>query len=427
MGDPVYPFRLASPGTGVGAESYTYDAGDDPTQIVNATGTQNQSFDDASRLTTISDATQTPTATLAYDAQGNRTGIDSVGGSDTGYAYDQAGRLTTFSGPGPAGTTVSESYGYDGSGLRQYVDDATNRTHESWDSATGIPTLIQDRATSYIYGPTGTPIEQISPTGVTSYFHADQLGSTRALTDQTGHPVATYTYTPYGRTATSTGTLANPFQYAGQYTDATGLQYLRARYYDPTTAQFLTVDPAVDQTGAAYGYAASDPANATDPTGLDACSAAPTDSVAIPRCIQVAAGVIPVAIATGAALQIAEQAVLSAANENGDATCPPTAAPPQAAPPAEGADPGAPAMTQWGWSGSPSYRKAVEKVAEGGTHEEIFGKVPTEGEARRLIHDADGGIDRIGEGPHQPPNPHQYPHANYHTDAVRGTLKVDEG
>jgi RHS repeat-associated protein len=31
--------------------------------------------------------------------------------------------------------------------------------------------------------------------------------------------------------------------HAGQYTDTeTGLQWVRARYYDPTTAQFLTVD-----------------------------------------------------------------------------------------------------------------------------------------------------------------------------------------
>jgi len=40
---------------------------------------------------------------------------------------------------------------------------------------------------------------------------------------------------------TQTGT-RTPFGYAGQYTDAeSSLQYLRARYYDPDTQQFLTV------------------------------------------------------------------------------------------------------------------------------------------------------------------------------------------
>jgi hypothetical protein len=46
------------------------------------------------------------------------------------------------------------------------------------------------------------------------------------------------------------------------------LIYLRARYYDPTTAQFLTVDPAYGQTGARYSYANRDPIDAADPSGL---------------------------------------------------------------------------------------------------------------------------------------------------------------
>jgi hypothetical protein len=44
--------------------------------------------------------------------------------------------------------------------------------------------------------------------------------------------------------------------------------YLRARDYDPATAQFLTVDPAVDETRQPYAYVANNPLLATDPTGL---------------------------------------------------------------------------------------------------------------------------------------------------------------
>ena len=40
------------------------------------------------------------------------------------------------------------------------------------------------------------------------------------------------------------------------------------RYYDPQTGQFISVDPLVDGTTAAYSYAADDPTNAVDPTGL---------------------------------------------------------------------------------------------------------------------------------------------------------------
>lgn len=40
------------------------------------------------------------------------------------------------------------------------------------------------------------------------------------------------------------------------------------RYYDPTTAQFLTPDPLYAITGPRYGYAGNDPINRSDPTGL---------------------------------------------------------------------------------------------------------------------------------------------------------------
>jgi RHS repeat-associated protein len=58
-------------------------------------------------------------------------------------------------------------------------------------------------------------------------------------------------------------------QYAGQYTDAeSGLQYERARYYDPTTGQFLSRDPMGAITRESYGYVHGNPLNLVDPTGL---------------------------------------------------------------------------------------------------------------------------------------------------------------
>jgi RHS repeat-associated protein len=77
-----------------------------------------------------------------------------------------------------------------------------------------------------------------------------------------------------GRFNNSTGGGAAPggtsgFGYAGEYTDAeTGFTYLRARYYDPATAQFLTRDPLEAITTDPYNYAANNPTTLTDPTGL---------------------------------------------------------------------------------------------------------------------------------------------------------------
>jgi RHS repeat-associated protein len=112
------------------------------------------------------------------------------------------------------------------------------------------------------------PIEQV--TGSTpQYYLQDQLGSTRGLTDSTGAIVATYSYDAYGAVTGSSGTAGTPFQYAGQYTDGeSGLQYLRARYYDPQTAQFVSVDPLVALTQQPYGYAGQSPMNLGDPSGL---------------------------------------------------------------------------------------------------------------------------------------------------------------
>jgi uncharacterized protein RhaS with RHS repeats len=52
----------------------------------------------------------------------------------------------------------------------------------------------------------------------------------------------------------------------------TGLIYLRARWYDPQTGQFLSIDPLQALTQHAYEYANDSPLNGTDPTGLISAS-----------------------------------------------------------------------------------------------------------------------------------------------------------
>ncbi|WP_168216908.1 putative toxin [Cellulomonas sp. Y8] len=45
--------------------------------------------------------------------------------------------------------------------------------------------------------------------------------------------------------------------------------YLRARYYDPSTGQFVSVDPAIDATRSMYGYTNGNPLQFVDPLGLE--------------------------------------------------------------------------------------------------------------------------------------------------------------
>jgi RHS repeat-associated protein len=160
---------------------------------------------------------------------------------------------------------MTASYTYNGDGLRASRKVGRTTTKFVYDTAEGLPLVLGDGASFYLYGPDGVPFEQVTTAGVVTYLDADQLGWIRMLTDLTGKSVGTATYTAYG-TRTTTGT-TSAFEYAGQYTDSeTGLQSLRARYYDPTTAQFLTVDPLA--AGAGYAYAGGNPITGTDPTGL---------------------------------------------------------------------------------------------------------------------------------------------------------------
>jgi RHS repeat-associated protein len=124
--------------------------------------------------------------------------------------------------------------------------------------------------TSYIYGPGGLPVEQIAGS-TTTYLHHDQIGST-VLIDSAGATgtATTNTFDPYGNVVSTSGSLTTPLMFAGQYLNSeSGLYYNRARYYQPSTGQFMSLDPAVGKTMSPYAYVLGNPLNGTDPSGLD--------------------------------------------------------------------------------------------------------------------------------------------------------------
>jgi RHS repeat-associated protein len=120
-----------------------------------------------------------------------------------------------------------------------------------------------------VYGRRRTSFEQINnTTGTVTYLHHDQQDSTRLLTGSTGTVTGKCTYSAYG-TPTREGTATTPLGYDAQYTSSdTGLIYLRNRVYDPVTAQFMSVDPAVMITREPYAYAGDNPLSYRDRSGL---------------------------------------------------------------------------------------------------------------------------------------------------------------
>jgi RHS repeat-associated protein len=213
--------------------------------------------------------------TYTYDNKGNRTVTAPYHTSDTCYTYDQPNRLTkiqTGSGSTCTHPTTVGTYAYDGDGMRESKVVGSTTTQFTWDGVGGNVLQQYDGTTktSFLYGPGGMPVEQIG--GSTStYLHHDQLGSTRLVTDSAGSTLTatTITYQPYGAVVSTSGSLTTPLMFSGQYKDSeSGLYQLRARYYDPATAQFLTVDPAVSLTRSPYAYVMGNPLNASDTTGL---------------------------------------------------------------------------------------------------------------------------------------------------------------
>jgi RHS repeat-associated protein len=247
--------------TKAGTTAYEYDAANNATKTGSSTNTYDAA-DELEKGTGVS---------YSYDELGERTKRTPTSGAATTYAYDQAGDLTSVTRPKEGKTAaIADTYAYDGNGLRASQTILGTTSYLAWDVAESLPLALADGTNSYIYGPGGVPVEQVSSGGSVSYLHHDQQGSTRLVTSSSGAKEATFTYDAYGNTTGTTGTAKTPLGYDGQYTSSdTGLIYLRARSYDPATAQFMSVDPLASVTGAPYNYAYDNPANAGDPTGLD--------------------------------------------------------------------------------------------------------------------------------------------------------------
>jgi RHS repeat-associated protein len=208
--------------------------------------------------------------TYAYDELGERTKTTPEKGGATTYGYDQAGNMISAERPEKESIPkIADSYAYNGEGLRASQTISGTTTYMAWDLAEGLPLLLSDGTNSYIYGPEGLPIEQISSGGTVTYLHHDQQGSTRLLTGSAGTLTGSTTFDSYGNEIGSTGTSTTPLGYDAQYTSSdTGLIYMRARTYDPATGQFLTIDPLVGETGAPYNYTEDNPVNGVDPSGM---------------------------------------------------------------------------------------------------------------------------------------------------------------
>jgi RHS repeat-associated protein len=133
-----------------------------------------------------------------------------------------------------------------------------------------------------------------------AFYHCDQIGTPREMTDGEGKLVWSAHYRAWGEAGILTEKVRNPLRFQGQYYDhETGLHYNRHRYYDPESGRYISKDP-IGLAGGLNLYAyAPNPVRWVDPRGLAGCIftlstgrlvCAPSNSQNLPVDIAVASG-----------------------------------------------------------------------------------------------------------------------------------------
>ena len=276
--------RVATSVTSPGGPTldYGYDAVGNRTSVQNGNTLTTNVFN-ADNQQASSSTNTGQSASYIYDNDGNQIQkYDSTG--QTTYTFNGLNELTQAQVPVPGSPQLhtTTGYSYSGDGLRVSKDPGYGATTYTWDVAGAVPLLLLDEALhdnpptsdTYLWGQGSTLVEATPQSGVVAYPLADGLGSIRLTVGSSGAVLSSQTTDPFGQITAATGTPLT-FGFSGQQTDAeTGLQYLRARYYDPSSGRFLSQDPVAGllpnpATLHKYVYALDDPLRYTDPTGTD--------------------------------------------------------------------------------------------------------------------------------------------------------------
>jgi RHS repeat-associated protein len=252
-------------------ERHTYDSVGNRLALETPTGVVDYVYDAADQLQVLTDTQGgLPMATaFTYDENGNlRTRTRD--GETIQYTWDAADRLTRID--YDDATYVAYTYGPEGQRLSRrgrdgdvvyYVYDGLSLVEER-DGAGGL-------LASYVHGQGLDRPYSMSRGGQTYFYLYDRQGSVVGLSDGLGNLVARYEYDAWGNPIHASGTVDNPFRYAGREWDPeAGLYYNRARYYDPALGRFLSPDPlgSVDGTNR-YVYVSNNPTNYVDSLGTN--------------------------------------------------------------------------------------------------------------------------------------------------------------
>lgn len=259
------------------SETYTYDpVGNMTAKTQNGVSTTMR-YNAANQLT--QSVTNGDTTTYSYDANGNLTRSENAGGARS-YAYNALNLLQSFT----REDGYTETYTYNANRLLSTIKTSEDLTTAlTWDILYGDGVVISaaqnGQQTSYTYG-----LERISAkTGSTrTEYVYDGRGSVAAEVSYNNawytfggglarKNVVSKSYSPFGELLTEQ---TSGFGYNGEYYNAaTGMIYLRARFYAPEMNRFGQKDTLRGNIADGislnrYLYCQSDPVNFADYNGL---------------------------------------------------------------------------------------------------------------------------------------------------------------
>jgi RHS repeat-associated protein len=241
--------------------SYEYDAAGNRISVKDSGATTAYSTNNLNQYTNVGSATYT------YDKDGNL--IAKKQGSQTwNYSYDTENRLV-----GVVSSEGTWRYEYDALGNRIASIKDGQRTEYLLDP-TGLGDVVGEYSSGnvarYTHG-LGL-VSRVDGSNTPSFYDTDAIGSVVGLSGTSGSYLNSYSYLPFGEDLTKTETIANPFEYVGQFgvmDEGNGLDFMRARFYTPVEGRFMNPDPIGINGGInLYQYGSNNPISFIDPDGL---------------------------------------------------------------------------------------------------------------------------------------------------------------
>ena len=232
--------------------------------------------------------------TYYYDDLGNLIHRELADGEVQNYFYDLHDQLVKAEIFKKDGTKETWTYTYDALGRRigkgrlktsqEVSDDLENQTRFVWDGSHLLQEIHSGGRYTYIYADQDSyePLAQVHDWTTedgesrqqTHYFHCDQIGIPREMTDKDGNLLWFGNYTGWGRLKEETqvtDSAYQPFRLQNQYADReTGLHYNFFRYYEPDAGRFVNQDPIGLRGGNNLYTFAPNVQMSIDPLGLAA-------------------------------------------------------------------------------------------------------------------------------------------------------------